>query len=160
MSQIATSKGRALWPKAPGFCFSISAGSASPPYLFASCAIFVVSGLPVAGPPVSGSLPPDLRQGLLRISHFDSIRRIFGLPTLAARPPLLPCGTSSGASLLQNEPGRHGGRPSRGENNLFLRFSGGSGAVPTVLAGVLQEARAYIFSCLAEKRLSILCFRS
>ncbi len=35
---------------------------------------------------------------------------------------------------MQNEPGRHGGRPSNGENNLFLRFSGGSGSVPTVLA--------------------------
>ena len=43
--------------------------------------------------------------------------------------------------LLHNSRGRHGGRPSIVENRPFSLSSGGSGSVPTVLAGVLQEAR-------------------
>jgi lysophospholipase L1-like esterase len=39
-------------------------------------------------------------------------------------------------SLLQNSRGRHGGRPSTGQ---FRPFLGGSGSVPTVPPGVLQE---------------------
>jgi oxygen-independent coproporphyrinogen-3 oxidase len=40
-------------------------------------------------------------------------------------------------SLLQNSRGRHGGRPSMGQ---FRPLLGGSGSVPTVPPGVLQEA--------------------
>ena len=43
-------------------------------------------------------------------------------------------------SLLHNSRGRHGGRPSIVENRPFSASSGGSGSVPTVLAGVLQDA--------------------
>ena len=42
--------------------------------------------------------------------------------------------------FLQNEPGRHGGRPSNGVNKTVCPIFGGSGSVPTVLAEVLQEA--------------------
>ncbi len=41
--------------------------------------------------------------------------------------------------FLQNEPGRHGGRPSTGENKPVWLIFGGSGSVPTVWTGVLQE---------------------
>ncbi len=43
--------------------------------------------------------------------------------------------------FLQNEPGRHGGRPSNGVSKTFWLIFGGEGSVPTVLARVLQEAR-------------------
>jgi len=46
-----------------------------------------------------------------------------------------------GERFLQNKPGRHGGRPSKSENKPVWLIFGGSGSVPTVLAGVLQEHR-------------------
>ena len=57
-------------------------------------------------------------------------------------------------SLLQDSRGRHGGRPSIGENRPFF---GGSGSVPTALGRVLQETQGAVVTRLAAAMLILGC---